>query len=63
MTNPTTKKGTTMKKLLTLHAVNIETGDLVVCCLDLTKFEESDKLFRQFVRLITHKGYILEGAR
>ena len=52
-----------MKKLLTLHAVNIETGDLVVCCLDLTKFEESDKLVRQFVRLITHKGYILEGAR
>ena len=46
-------------KLITLHAVHAETGEMLTCCMDLSKLEESDRLFRQFSRYITHKGYVL----
>lgn len=46
-------------KLLTLHAIHQETGQLLVCAIDLAKLQEADTLFRQFSRYVTHKGYIL----
>ena len=63
MIDPITKKESdTMKKLTYLYAVHPETGEEITCCLDLTKLEESDRLFRQFTRFITHRGYALCGV-
>lgn len=45
--------------LLTLHAVHPETGEALVCCMDLKKLEEANRLFTRFSRYLSHKGYVL----
>jgi hypothetical protein len=47
----------------TLRAVDPETGTAVTLHLDFKSLEDADRRFRRFARLITHKGYVLEGAR
>jgi hypothetical protein len=53
---------TKQPKLLTLTAIHYETGQLLICCLDLNKLDETDTLFRQFSTYIARNGYVLKAA-
>jgi hypothetical protein len=52
-----------MSKLITLRAYHRKTGQLLVCCIDLSNIEQADRLWCQFDTYLARKGYVLEGTK